>query len=141
MQSVRIVLTQVSSIETADEPTGKFILRPHKIWLSHRNPAVRKVRPILAVYDHDDERCALRRRRRHTRLHNAEMVDDEPRVGVAVDKGGAGVEIAPEQDVDREIVTSRGTAYSVEARVVRRAVRFFGHDNADADRARRLFPV
>jgi len=31
------------------------------------------------------------------------MVDDEARVGVAVDQRGAHAQIAPEQDVDREI--------------------------------------
>jgi len=32
------------------------------------------------------------------------MVDDEARVGMAIDERSARVQIAPEQDVDREIV-------------------------------------
>src|SRR6516165_8865931 len=55
---------------------------------------------ILALGEFHDFRKigpGLRRRRRYARLLDAHMVDDEPRVGVAVDQGGA-------RDVDREIV-------------------------------------
>ena len=36
----------------------------------------------------------------HARLHDAQMVDDESRVGVAIDQRRALVQVAPEQDVD-----------------------------------------
>ena len=50
------------------------------------------------------------------------MVDDEPRVGVAVDQRGARVDVAPEQDVDREIVFDGRAQDAVEPRIVRRAL-------------------
>ena len=34
------------------------------------------------------------------------MVDDEPRVGMAIDERSAGVEIVPAQDVDRKVVAN-----------------------------------
>ena len=43
--------------------------------------------------------------------------------------------------VDRKIVLHGGAADAVDAGVVRRAVRLLRHDDADADRARRLLPV
>ena len=70
-----------------------------------------------------------------------QMVDDEARIGMAVDQRRARVQIAPEQDVDRKIVLNGGARDPVETRVVRRALRLLGHDDADADRARRLLPV
>ena len=49
------------------------------------------------------------------------MVDDEARVGMAIDQRGAGVQIAPAQDVDRKIVTNGRAQDPVEAGIVRRA--------------------
>ena len=63
------------------------------------------------------------------------MVDDEPRVGVAVDQRRARIDVAPEQDVDREIVFDGRAQDAVEPRIVRRALRLFRQDDADADRA------
>jgi len=37
-------------------------------------------------------------------LLDAHMVDDEPRIGVVVDQRRARVDVAPEEDVDWEIV-------------------------------------
>jgi hypothetical protein len=34
------------------------------------------------------------------------MIDDESHVGMAVDQGGARVDIAPAQDVDRKVVAN-----------------------------------
>src|SRR6202035_536982 len=64
----------------------------------------------------------LRRRRRYARLLDAHMVDDEPHVGVAVDQRRARVDVAPEQDVDREIVFDGRAQDAVEPRIVRRAL-------------------
>src|SRR5271166_2393917 len=69
------------------------------------------------------------------------MIDDEPRVGMAIDERCARIHIAPEQDIDREIVLHGRAQDPVEARVVRLALRLLGHYDADADRARRLLPV
>src|SRR6516165_5043037 len=64
----------------------------------------------------------LWRRRRYARLLDAHMVDDEPRVWVAFDQRSARVDVAPEQDVDREIVCDGRAQDAVEPRVVRRAL-------------------
>jgi len=77
----------------------------------------------------------LWRRRRYARLLDAHMVDDEPRVGAAVDQRRARVHVAPEWDVDREIVFNGRAQNAVEPRIVRRALRLFRQDDADADRA------
>jgi hypothetical protein len=53
------------------------------------------------------------------------MVDDEPRVGVAVDQRRARVDVAPEQDVDREIVFDGRAQDAVEPRIVRRPLRLY----------------
>ena len=50
------------------------------------------------------------------------MVDDEPRVGMAIDERSARVQIAPAQDVDRKVVANGRAQDPVEARVVRRAL-------------------
>ena len=50
------------------------------------------------------------------------MINDEAHVGVAVDQRGARVDIPPEQDVDREIVSDGCAQDAVEAGVVRRAL-------------------
>jgi hypothetical protein len=60
------------------------------------------------------------------------MVDDEARVGMAVDQRGARVQVAPAQNVDGKIVANGGTQDPVEARVVRLAVRLLGEDDTDA---------
>ena len=68
----------------------------------------------------------LRRRGRRARLQDAEVVDDEARVGMAVDQRRARVQVAPEQDVDRKVVLDGRARDPVEARVVRaRASRSF----------------
>src|SRR5215472_16594651 len=64
----------------------------------------------------------LRRRWRYARLLDAHMVDDEPRVGVAVGQHRVRVDVAPEQDVDREIVFDGRAQDAVEPRIVRRAL-------------------
>ena len=83
----------------------------------------------------------LRRRRRHARLQDAEMVDDEARIGMAIDQRGACIEIAPAEEVDRKIVAHGGARDPVEAGIVGRAPGLFGQQDADADRARRLLPL
>ena len=53
----------------------------------------------------------LRRHRRYAWLLDAHMVDDEPRVGVAVDQRRARVDVAPEQRIGmRRDVKSFGAA-------------------------------
>src|SRR3954471_10011904 len=69
------------------------------------------------------------------------MVDDEPRVGMAIDERRARVHIAPKQYVDRKIVLHGRAEDPVEARVVRLALRLLRQDDANADCARRLLPV
>ena len=83
----------------------------------------------------------LRRRRRHARLQDAEMVDDEPCVGMAIDQRGARLEIAPAQQVDRKIVANGRAQDPVEAGVIGPAPVLPGQHDADADRARRLLPL
>ena len=48
------------------------------------------------------------------------MVDDEARIGMAVDQRRARVDVAPAQDVDRKVVLDGRARDPVEARVVRR---------------------
>jgi hypothetical protein len=103
--------------------------------LDHRVRALREFQHLREVGP------GLRRRGRHARLQDAQMVDDESRVGMAIDERGAHVQVVPEQDVDRKIVTHGRAQDPVEARVVRLAPRLFRQHDADADRARRLLPV
>ena len=51
------------------------------------------------------------------------MVDDESRVGMAIDQRRAVVQIAPAQNVDRKVVANGGAKDAVEAGVVRLALR------------------
>src|SRR5262249_16803859 len=83
----------------------------------------------------------LRRGGRDAGLHDAEVVDDESRVGVAIDQGGARLQVAPAQDIDRKVVANGGAQDRVEARVVRLALRLLRQHDADADRAGRILPV
>ena len=71
------------------------------------------------------------------------MVDDEARIGVAVDQRRARVEVAPAQDVDRKVVLYGRARDAVEARIGRVAVapRLLRQHDADADRARCPLPV
>ena len=69
------------------------------------------------------------------------MVDDESRVGMAIDQRSARVQIVPAQDVDRKVVTNGGAQNPAEARVVRLAPGLLRQHDADSDRARRLLPV
>ena len=63
--------------------------------------------------------------------------------GVTVDQRRARIQVAPAQDVDRKVVLGGRARDAVEAGMARVAVasRLFGQHDADADRARRLFPV
>src|SRR5262252_8221909 len=83
----------------------------------------------------------LRRGGRDAGLHDAEVVDDESCVGVAIDQGGARLQVAPAQDIDRKVVANGGAQDPVEARVVRLALRLLRQHDADADRAGRILPV
>src|SRR6202040_1315899 len=74
-------------------------------------------------------------------LQDSQMVDDEPRIGVAVDQRRARVHVAPAQYVDRKVVLYGRAQDSVEARVIRLAVCLLRHHDADTDRARCLLPV
>src|SRR5437879_3407991 len=103
--------------------------------LDHRVPALGEVQHLRQIGPW------LRRGGRRSGLHDGQMVDDESRVGVAVDERRARVDVAPAQHVDREVVPNRGAQDPVEARVVRIAPRFFRHHDPDADRARLLLPV
>src|SRR3984893_3859053 len=78
---------------------------------------------------------------RRSGLHDGQMVDDESRVGVAVDERRARVHVAPAQHVDRKVVPNRCAQDPVEARVARIASRLLRHHDPDADRARRSLPV
>ena len=60
----------------------------------------------------------LRRGGRRARLQDAQMVDDEARVRVAIDQRGAVVQVAPAQNIDRNVVANGGTEDAVEAGVV-----------------------
>ena len=51
------------------------------------------------------------------------MVDDESRVGMAIDQRNARVQIVPAQDVDRKIVTNGRARDPVEAGIIGRALR------------------
>ena len=62
------------------------------------------------------------------------MVDDEARVGMAVDQLGALVELAPAQEIDRQIVLDGGPQDPVEAGIGRRARVLVPQEDADADR-------
>src|ERR1700722_5052408 len=99
------------------------------------------VRPLGEVEHLREIRPGLRRRRRHARLQDAEMVEDEARVGMAVDQRGAGVDVAPAQDVDGQVVAHGRAQDAAVARVVRRALLLMAQEDADADRARRLLPL
>jgi len=83
----------------------------------------------------------LRRRGRDARLHDAQMVDDESRVGMAIDERSADFQIVPAQDVDRK--SWRTAARAIRSRPGSSGSRLAlrrQHD-ADSDRARRLLPV
>ena len=69
------------------------------------------------------------------------MIDDEARIGVAVDQRRARIHVAPAQDVDRKVALYGRAQDPVEARVIRLALRLLRHDDADADRAGCLLPV
>src|SRR6266516_3979609 len=75
----------------------------------------------------------LRRCGRHARLHDAQMVDDESRVGMAIDQRSARVQVAPAQDVDRKVVANGCAQDAVEARVARLALRLLRQDDPDTD--------
>ena len=49
------------------------------------------------------------------------MVDDEPRIGMAIDQRPARVQIVPAVQVDRKIMANRRARNPVEAGVIRRA--------------------
>ena len=69
------------------------------------------------------------------------MVDDEARIGVAVDQRRAHVHVSPAQHVDRKVVLHGRAGDPVEARVVRVALRLRRHHDADADGARHCLPL
>ena len=50
------------------------------------------------------------------------MVDDEARIGMAVDQCRARVDVAPEKNVDRKIVLNSRAQDPVEAWIVWRAI-------------------
>ena len=68
------------------------------------------------------------------------MVDDEPRVGMAVDQRRACVQIVPAQDVEWKIVANGRARNPVEAGIVSRALLLLPQHDADSNRARRLLP-
>ena len=51
-------------------------------------------------------------------LQDAEMVDDETCFGMAVDHRGAGIDIAPAQDVHREVMAHCSARAAVQLRVI-----------------------
>src|SRR2546428_12804611 len=69
------------------------------------------------------------------------MVDDEPRIRMAVDQRRARVKVPPEQDIYWEILARRRAADAVEPGVIRRAVRLLRQYDPDTDRAWSLLPV
>src|SRR5262249_60304629 len=69
------------------------------------------------------------------------MVDDEPRLRMAVNQRRARVEVPRAQEIDREILARRRAADAVEPGIVRRAVGLLRHDDPDTDRAWGLLPV
>ena len=83
----------------------------------------------------------LRRRRRCVRLQDAQVIDDESRVRIAVDQRDARVQIVPAQDVEGKVVANGRARDPVEAGIVGRALLLLAQHDADSDRARRLLPV
>src|SRR5438132_3803916 len=77
------------SLATSDKPWRR--LRPGAADLDYRVPALREYLREIGP--------GLRWRGRLARLQDAQMVDDETRVGMAIDERRA--RVAPEQDVDR----------------------------------------
>ena len=69
------------------------------------------------------------------------MVDDEARIGMAVDQCRARIDVAPEKNVHRKIVLNGRAQDPVEAWIVWRSIRLLGHDDADADRTRCFLPL
>src|SRR6266481_6216654 len=69
------------------------------------------------------------------------MIDDEARIGVAIDHGRARIHVAPAQYIDRKVVLCGRTRDPVEARVTRVALRLLCHHDADTHRAWCLLPV
>jgi hypothetical protein len=47
------------------------------------------------------------------------MIDDEARIGVAIDQRHARIQVAPAQHVDRKVVLYGRAGDAVEARVIR----------------------
>src|SRR5262249_56220091 len=74
-------------------------------------------------------------------VEDRRVVDDETRVGVAVDQRRARLDVAPAQQVDRKVLLGGGARDPVEAGVGRLALCLLGQHDADADRARRALPV
>src|SRR5207344_324655 len=103
--------------------------------LDHRVRTSRKLEDLWKVGP------GLRRRGWDARLQDTQMIDDESRVGVTVDEGGARLQVVPAQDVDRKVVANGRACDPVKTRVVRLAPGFPGKHDADSDRARRLLPV
>jgi hypothetical protein len=79
----------------------------------HRVPAPGEVQHLEQIGP------GLRRGGRRSGLHDGQMVDDESRVGVAVDQRRTRVQVAPAQHVDRKVVPNGRAQDPVEARVVR----------------------
>ena len=46
------------------------------------------------------------------------MIEDEARIGVAIDQRGAGFQIVPAEQVDRKIMAHRGARDAVESRMI-----------------------
>jgi hypothetical protein len=62
-------------------------------------------------------------------LQDAQMADDEARIGMAIDQRGARVQVAPAQDVDRKVVANGCAQDPIEAGVVWLALRLLRQDN------------
>src|SRR6516225_2173119 len=89
--------------------------------LDHRVLALGKVQHLRQV------RPRLLRGRWRARLQDSQMVDDEARVGVAIDQRYACIDVAPAQYINRKVVLYGRAGDAVEPRVSRVAVapRFF----------------
>src|SRR5207237_5759191 len=102
--------------------------------LDHRVPAPGEVQHLRQIGP------GLRRGGRRSGLHDAQMVDDESRVGVTVDQRRSRVQVAPAQYVDRKVVANGFPQEPVKARVVWIAFRFFSLHDVVADSARLFLP-
>jgi len=75
------------------------------------------------------------------RLANAKMIDRKPHIGMTIDDLGAVIEIVPDHQIDRHIVTRGGAHHTIQTLAIRCDVRRLLHHDADADGRRDFLPL